>query len=116
MSRYHPIRYGNRGESYVARQFRKAKFAVVRSPKSRGVFDLVATRNGVTVAVQVKTYAMVSAFPKRPYAMHTSMMKADVPPDTVRILWCHCPEFGHDALTKMTPDGFERVSFASLVL
>lgn len=116
MARYHPIRYGNRGESYVAKQFRKAKFTVHRSPKSRGVFDLIAVRDGLTIAVQVKTYAMVSAFPKHPYAMHTAMMQADVPSDTVRLLWCHCPEFGYDALTKMVPSGFERVSFAALIL
>ena len=111
----HAIRYGNRGESYVARLFRRAKFTVRRSAKSRGVFDLVATRDGLTVAVQVKTYAMVSAFPKRPFAMHTAMMKADLPPDTVKLLWCHCPEFGYDTLTKMVPTGFERVSFGDLV-
>lgn len=116
MTTYHPIRYGNRGEVYVAKQFRKAKFTVVRSERSWGVFDLVATRDGKTIAVQVKTYAMVSYFPKRPYAMHTAMMKAELPPDAVRLLWCHCPEFGRDALTKMTPNGFERVSFADLLV
>lgn len=115
MGEYYPIRYGNRGESYVARKFRKAKFTVVRSPKSRGVFDLVATRGDLVIAVQVKTLGMVSSFPRRPFAMHTAMMKADLPPNAVKLLWCHCPEFEHDALTKMVPEGFERVSFASLV-
>ena len=115
MTTYYPIRYGNLGESYVARQFRKAKFTVRRSPKSIGVFDMVATRDGLTVAVQVKTYALVSAFPKRPFAMHTRMMGADLPPNAIRLLWCHCPESGYNALTKIVPTGFERVSFADLV-
>jgi hypothetical protein len=109
------IKYGSRAEAYVAGRFRKAGFHVVRSPKSRGVFDLVATRDALTVMVQVKARSNVAHLPSRPYAMHTAMMEVESAPNTVKLLWCRCPEYGVDRLTKMFPGGFERVEFGALV-
>ena len=108
-------RLGNAGESRVARVFRRAGFEVVRSPKSRGTFDVRATRGDRTVVVQVKHYTGKQNASSRPFRLFSALLTAEAPAGARRVWWAHCTNTAQDFIWEITPSGFVPVTVADLI-
>jgi len=52
---------GRNFENYVADKLRKAGYYVIRSAGSKGVFDLIAIKNGVPYGIQCKYDGYINA-------------------------------------------------------
>lgn len=97
----------------VAQLLRDAGYSVAMSPKSRGVFDLVATRGDACLAVQVKFYSRSCASP-RPYHLHARLMSGDLPAGARRIYWVVRSTDLRHHVVEITPTAWRDVAVSDL--
>jgi hypothetical protein len=109
-------RLGKAGEQMVARRLRELGFDVVLSPKSRGVFDVTATRGGCVVLVQCKNFTSRANANRRPFVLHKKLMSAPAPDGAIRIWWSRCANTRQEFVWRITPTAFEPWSFQSLAI
>jgi hypothetical protein len=110
----HESRLGRTGESRVARKFRALGFDVAVAPKSRGVFDLCATRGDCTVLVQCKNYSSRQNANRRPLVLHKVLMSEPAPEGAIRLWWSRCDRTGEEFVWRVTPTSFEPWSLDTL--
>lgn len=101
------MRLGYAGEHRVARKFKALGFDVRLSPKSRGVFDLCATRGDCTVLVQCKNYSSRQNANRRPLVLHKVLMSEPAPEGAIRVWWSRCDRTGEEFVWRVTPTAFE---------
>lgn len=109
------IRAGKHGEAVVANLFRRAGYKVVRSPKSRGVFDMVAERAGVVFMVQVKLRADLSAALSRPFKMHGVYWRAPAPLGARKIHWGYWKPGKKHFIYEVTESGFTQLDLPAVL-
>lgn len=106
---------GRSGEARVARFFRAAGFEAVLSLKSRGAFDVCATRADRTVVVQVKNYTGRQNASRRPYVLLPALLAAPAPEGALRVWWARCANTGQEFIWHITPTGFVPLTREDLI-
>ena len=107
-------RRGLSGETIVARYLRKLGYEVTLAPKSRGVFDITATRGADTLLIQVKARSNRNAISSRPYREHGTYIAASAPDGARKIYWVYHITTKTHHLQEITPETFVRISAESL--
>lgn len=99
------MRLGNRGEAIVAKIFRDMGYSVWRAPKSRGVFDIVASKGESTIGVQVKYVATTNRAKQKPYAHYKKLLEAPLSGEARRVWWIYCASTSSHCIYEITEDG-----------
>ena len=99
------MRLGNRGEAIVAKIFRDMGYSVWRAPKSRGVFDIVASKGESTVGVQVKLVSTRSGSTSKPYRHYKKLLEAPLSGGARRVWWIYCAGTASHCIYEITADG-----------
>lgn len=108
------VRRGASGEATVSRFLRGLGYQTVRSEKSRGVFDITATRGDSILLVQVKARSARSDAASRPYSDYKKYASADAPDGARKLYWGY--HFGTKThyVYEVTPETFVRIDTRSL--
>ena len=99
------MRLGYRGEAIVAKIFRDMGYSVWRAPKSRGVFDIVATRGDSVVGVQVKFTSTRNRSKSKPYSQYKKLLGAPLADGARRVWWTYCDALSSHCLYEITASG-----------
>ena len=106
------VALGRRGEIFIANLLRQHGFRVKRSPRSRGVFDMVATRSDKTIYAQIKTTSHVSLATQGRLGilkMLPAALAIPAPHNTIKVFWIWIPQIKRHAITvlRRTPEADE---------
>lgn len=103
------IRRGASGESAVSRLLKSLGYETVRSDKSRGVFDITATRGDSVLLVQVKARSDRTAAAARPYRDHGKYISAQAPDGARKLHWGYHSGTKTHYIYEITPETFVRI-------
>jgi hypothetical protein len=108
------VRRGASGEAAVSKFLRSLGYKTVRSIKSKGIFDITATRGDSILLVQVKARSVLTAAASRPYKDHKRYLGAEAPEGARKLHWGY--HFGTNLhyVYEVTPETFVKISPTSL--